>query len=210
MSGDKPIRSWWKTAADNRFLVENQRADSTGNLENETLGNERATGKAPANGHNSLSNSLINDSHVISNITGTINGRIQIMPKLRRLSSDDKWSVGSLSIDAVQPQDSGYYVCSVQNEYGSADLTIRLIVQEPPYKPTEVQLLENGSRSARLSWKSPFNGNSEISKYWLFCHLQHFKGECASSASFGNHRRVFCGGFSMENIRWRVLGGKFS
>lgn len=189
MSGDKPIRSWWKTAADNRFLVENQRADSTSNLEAEALGNAprgSATSKAvvPSNGHNSLSNSLINDSHVISNITGAINGRIQIMPKLRRLSSDDKWSVGSLSIDAVQPQDSGFYVCTVENEYGSSDLTIRLIVQEPPYKPTEVQLLENGSRSTRLSWKSPFNGNSEIGKYWLFCHLQHFKGECASSTNF--------------------------
>lgn len=131
-----------------------------------------------------MSNAIVNGNHVISNITGTINGRIQIMPKLRRLSSDDKWSAGSLSIEAVQPQDSGFFICTVQNEFGSADLTIRLIVQEPPYKPTEVQLLENGSRSARLSWKSPFNGNSEITKYWLFCHLQHFKGEAPTNKLF--------------------------
>lgn len=142
VSGDKPTRSWWKTAGDNRFLVENQ----------DTFGN---------NGGG-------------SNIS---NNHIQIIPKLRKLSSDDKWSVGSLSIDSVTPQDSGYYICSVENEYGSADLTIKLVVLEPPHKPTDVQLLENGSRTARLSWKTAFNGNSEISKYWIFCHLQHFKGK---------------------------------
>lgn len=112
-----------------------------------------------------------------SNHSQSINNRIQIVPNLRKLSSDDKWSVSSLKIDNVLPQDSGYYVCTVENEYGSADLAIKLIVQEPPYKPTDVQLLENGSRTVRLSWKSAFNGNSEITKFWIFCHLQHFKGK---------------------------------
>lgn len=116
----------------------------------------------------------------------TINNRIQITSKLRKLSysNDDhdqsrksEWSVGSFTISKAIPSDSGYYFCTVENEFGSADLPIRLIVQEPPHKPIDIQLLDCGSRTARLSWKTTFNGNSEITKFWIFCHLQHFKGK---------------------------------
>lgn len=161
VSGDKPIRrSWFKSGSLVSNIFENKESLNLDNLED-------------IHGQQDLEN-----KNQINNNLTTINDRIQIISKLRKLSSiDDKierWSVGSLTITQVLPQDSGYYFCTVENEYGTADLAYRLIVQTPPNKPSDIQLLENGSRTARISWKQ---FDTEITKYWIFCHLQFSKGK---------------------------------
>ncbi|KAJ8980663.1 hypothetical protein NQ317_013275 [Molorchus minor] len=73
--------------------------------------------------------------------------------------------VSELGIERTIRQDTGVFVCSASNAYGSDDMNIQLIVQEIPEPPRNVRVLEQLSRSIGISWTQPYAGNSPITSY---------------------------------------------
>lgn len=80
--------------------------------------------------------------------------------------------MSTLSINSAKRRDSALFTCLVENLYGKDETNIRLIVQEPPESPKELKLIDRRSREARLSWSQLFNGNSEINRFWITCHIK--------------------------------------
>ncbi|XP_070391428.1 cell adhesion molecule Dscam1-like isoform X4 [Dermacentor albipictus] len=73
--------------------------------------------------------------------------------------------VSEITIRGADRRDSALFTCLARNAYGSDDTNMQLILQEPPDSPQEVKLLEYGSRHAKLSWITPYSGNSAVTKY---------------------------------------------
>ncbi|XP_015789024.1 Down syndrome cell adhesion molecule-like protein Dscam2 [Tetranychus urticae] len=81
-------------------------------------------------------------------------------------SSQENFASGSiLAIGVVDRSDSALFTCTSTNSYGSAEKTFRLIVQEPPETPINLNLNEIKSDSVLLTWSEPYNGNSPIIEY---------------------------------------------
>lgn len=72
-----------------------------------------------------------------------------------------------ITIARSDREDSGVYKCLAENIYGRSEHIINLIVQERPDAPIMLQVVEVASRSVRLSWKRPFDGNSPIIGYLI-------------------------------------------
>ncbi len=70
-----------------------------------------------------------------------------------------------LSISRSDRHDSGRYRCSAENQYGRSEHNIYLGVQESPDAPTNLEVLEVKSRTVKLSWKRPYDGNSPVLSY---------------------------------------------
>ncbi|XP_042867937.1 Down syndrome cell adhesion molecule-like protein Dscam2 isoform X1 [Penaeus japonicus] len=71
----------------------------------------------------------------------------------------------SLSIKTTDRTDSAVYTCVATNAFGSADTNINLIIQERPEQPSSLKVLDKSGRSVELSWTSPYDGNSRITRY---------------------------------------------
>jgi len=70
-----------------------------------------------------------------------------------------------LTISHSDRHDSGVYRCTAENPYGRADQIIFLAVQERPDTPSNLEVYEVGSRTVKLSWRRPFDGNSPVLSY---------------------------------------------
>ncbi|KAJ6222590.1 hypothetical protein RDWZM_001135, partial [Blomia tropicalis] len=73
--------------------------------------------------------------------------------------------LSELSIRSVQKTDGAIYKCDAENEHGKDDRTIKLVVVEEPGPPTNVKINEVWSRSASVSWRPSYNGNSPVNKF---------------------------------------------
>lgn len=141
----------------------------------------------------------------------------------RRDESRDKKMLSLLKIESVKRKDSGLFSCLVKNAYGEDESTIRLIVQEPPEPPRELKVSEASSRSVKLSWSIPFNGNNQILKYWITCFPKESKNlfsspSCSSPSSSLDHDKhvthvfvsfvlMFVSPSQMTRIKMRSLIG---
>ncbi|XP_049947468.1 Down syndrome cell adhesion molecule-like protein Dscam2 [Schistocerca serialis cubense] len=70
-----------------------------------------------------------------------------------------------LIVHDLQRKDTTTFECVASNEYGSDRLEVKLIVQEPPEPPINAHVNNFTSRSLKLSWKEPYDGNSAITSY---------------------------------------------
>lgn len=70
-----------------------------------------------------------------------------------------------LTISRSDRHDSGIYKCVAENPYGRAEQVIYLAVQERPDTPSNLEVFEVGSRTVKLSWRRPFDGNSPVLSY---------------------------------------------
>lgn len=77
----------------------------------------------------------------------------------------EKGVVSQLTIVHSDRHDSGAYRCSAENPYGRAEQIIFLAVQERPDTPSNLEIFEVGSRTVKLSWRRPFDGNSPVLSY---------------------------------------------
>ncbi|XP_050296010.1 cell adhesion molecule Dscam2 isoform X2 [Anthonomus grandis grandis] len=73
--------------------------------------------------------------------------------------------VSELGIERTIRQDTGIFICSASNSYGSDDMNIQLIVQEIPEAPRNVKVIDQQSRTIGISWNYPYAGNSPITNY---------------------------------------------
>lgn len=70
-----------------------------------------------------------------------------------------------LYITFTERGDSGFYTCKAENAYGKSEHVINLSIQEKPDAPILPEVIEVSSRSFRLAWGRPFNGNSPLLGY---------------------------------------------
>ncbi|ALC46292.1 Dscam3, partial [Drosophila busckii] len=70
-----------------------------------------------------------------------------------------------LTIAHSDRHDSGVYRCIAENPYGRAEQIVFLAVQERPDTPSNLEVFEVGSRTVKLSWRRPFDGNSPVLSY---------------------------------------------
>ncbi|XP_046971560.1 Down syndrome cell adhesion molecule-like protein Dscam2 [Vanessa cardui] len=70
-----------------------------------------------------------------------------------------------LVIERADRRDSGVYRCQASNPYGRSDHFVHLGVQEPPEPPANFRVLDTTSRSIRLQWRRPYDGNSPVLGY---------------------------------------------
>ncbi|XP_055315179.1 cell adhesion molecule Dscam2 isoform X2 [Sitodiplosis mosellana] len=70
-----------------------------------------------------------------------------------------------LSITHSDRQDSGVYKCIAENPFGKSEHVIYVAVQEQPDVPMNLECRGMSSRSVKLSWKRPFDGNSPMLSY---------------------------------------------
>lgn len=94
--------------------------------------------------------------------------RSLISPTLSPNKSISAWPI--LHIDSAHRQDSALYTCLASNRFGSDQWRVQLRVEEPPSRPIAPVSSVITSRSVQLGWQAPFNGNSDITKYWITCH----------------------------------------
>lgn len=111
------------------------------------------------------------------------NGRIDLN-KFRFSIAEMKTDKGvnsQLTIAHSDRHDSGVYRCVAENPYGRAEQIVFLAVQERPDTPSYLEVFEVGSRTIKLSWRRPFDGNSPVLSYlvqyqalnYLKTHLSH-------------------------------------
>lgn len=91
------------------------------------------------------------------------NQRIQIVH-----TNFEKSYMSVLNIEATTREDSGLYVCSANNTFGYSQMGVRLGIVESPGQPLELKIKSVWSRSVRLNWIQPYNGNTAIQKYICF------------------------------------------
>uniref|UniRef100_A0A336KKP0 CSON012059 protein n=1 Tax=Culicoides sonorensis TaxID=179676 RepID=A0A336KKP0_CULSO len=77
----------------------------------------------------------------------------------------DNGVTSQLTISRTDRQDSGKYRCIAENPYGKSEQLIYLAVQERPETPADIEVVEVASRSVKISWKRPFDGNSPVLTY---------------------------------------------
>uniref|UniRef100_A0A2K6FB88 Cell adhesion molecule DSCAM n=1 Tax=Propithecus coquereli TaxID=379532 RepID=A0A2K6FB88_PROCO len=76
------------------------------------------------------------------------------------------FSNGSFIIRTVKAEDSGYYSCVANNNWGSDEIILNLQVQVPPDQP-RLTVSKTTSSSITLSWLPGDNGGSSIRGYIL-------------------------------------------
>lgn len=72
--------------------------------------------------------------------------------------------LSDLSIKRTERSDSAIFTCVATNAFGSDDTNINMIVQEVPEIPYGLKVLDKSGRTVQMSWVSPYNGNSPITK----------------------------------------------
>ncbi|KAI5643094.1 fibronectin type III domain-containing protein [Phthorimaea operculella] len=85
-----------------------------------------------------------------------------------------------LVIERADRRDSGVYRCQASNPFGRSDHFVHLAVQEPPEPPSNFRVLETTSRSVRLEWRRPYDGNSPVLGYVV----QYRKHDSSSTDSW--------------------------
>ncbi|CAH0562134.1 unnamed protein product [Brassicogethes aeneus] len=100
----------------------------------------------------------------------TLNGNRIDMNNYRYTVSNSKTENGMKSVVTISRtdrEDSGVYKCLAENAFGRSEHVINLAVQERPDPPSMLEVVEVSSRSVKLAWRRPFDGNSAVIGYLL-------------------------------------------
>lgn len=96
-----------------------------------------------------------------------------------------------LTIAHSDRHDSGVYRCIAENPYGRAEQIVFLAVQERPDTPSNLEVFEVGSRTVKLSWRRPFDGNSPVLSYLVqYQALKYLQSHSALGAAGGDWNGV--------------------
>ncbi|XP_017969064.1 Down syndrome cell adhesion molecule-like protein Dscam2 isoform X1 [Drosophila navojoa] len=103
----------------------------------------------------------------------------------------DKGVDSQLTIAHSDRHDSGVYRCIAENPYGRAEQIVFLAVQERPDTPSNLEVFEVGSRTVKLSWRRPFDGNSPVLSYLVqYQALKYLQSHSSLGAAGGDWNGV--------------------
>nr|XP_042908765.1 Down syndrome cell adhesion molecule-like protein Dscam2 isoform X1 [Parasteatoda tepidariorum] len=72
-----------------------------------------------------------------------------------------------LTIEKAERRDSALITCTATNNFGEDSINIQVTVQDIPDAPQNLEVYDVASRSVRLTWKRPFDGNFPITRYTI-------------------------------------------
>ncbi|GFX11114.1 down syndrome cell adhesion molecule homolog [Trichonephila clavipes] len=72
-----------------------------------------------------------------------------------------------LTIEKSDRKDSALISCIASNDYGEDTLNVQVTVQDIPDAPQNLEIHDVASRSVRLTWQKPFDGNFPITRYTI-------------------------------------------
>ncbi|GBM09514.1 Down syndrome cell adhesion molecule-like protein Dscam2 [Araneus ventricosus] len=72
-----------------------------------------------------------------------------------------------LTIEKSDRKDSALISCTSSNDYGEDTLNVQVTVQDIPDAPQNLEIHDVTSRTLRLTWQKPFDGNFPISRYTI-------------------------------------------
>ncbi|XP_054712505.1 cell adhesion molecule Dscam2-like [Uloborus diversus] len=89
-----------------------------------------------------------------------------LKPRYSQSSEDLREGGGvKLIIEKTEREDSASFTCTAVNDFGEDSMNFQLTVQDVPDAPQNLEIHDVGSRSVRLTWNRPFDGNLPILKY---------------------------------------------
>ncbi|GFV98269.1 down syndrome cell adhesion molecule homolog [Trichonephila clavipes] len=89
-----------------------------------------------------------------------------IKPRYSQQSENLRGGEGTkLVIEKAEREDSASFTCTAMNDFGEDSMNFQLTVQDVPDAPQNLEIHDVGSRSVRLTWNRPFDGNSPIKRY---------------------------------------------
>ncbi|XP_046406478.1 Down syndrome cell adhesion molecule-like protein Dscam2 isoform X2 [Ischnura elegans] len=92
--------------------------------------------------------------------------RVDMLPRVSvKNTSVPEGLFSELTIQEAKREDGGVYTCLARNAFGQDQMALHLLVQDAPSMPTELRLVDAGSRRASLSWTPPQDGHSPITRY---------------------------------------------
>lgn len=103
----------------------------------------------------------------------------------------DSGLVSILQIREIKQDDALLYKCQAKNEFGSSERLLKLIVLNPPERPSQPRVRDIWSRSVLVTWQSAPLGASRTSNYTI----QYWRRNSlpsngpVSADSMQNHRR---------------------
>ena len=103
--------------------------------------------------------------HHIIKIIHVLNCKFYTFRYTIREETNEAGVLSTISIKRTQRDDSALFTCVATNAFGSDDTSINLIIQEKPESPTGLKVLETRGRTVKLSWQSPYTGNSNLTRY---------------------------------------------
>ncbi|RWS03186.1 cell adhesion molecule-like protein, partial [Dinothrombium tinctorium] len=94
--------------------------------------------------------------------------------------------------------DSGSYLCIASNPFGQSELTSRVLVEEVPDEPSDIKIVDRGSKSITFKVTPPYSGNSQINKYIVQWKREN---DSWSADTFKNEFNANLHQFTIENLR---------
>lgn len=95
-----------------------------------------------------------------------------------------------VSLISSTVDDSGFFICSASNPYGSGEKSIQLIVQGVPRQPKSLKTVDIASREITLTWDTPNDGNSPLLDYLI--QYTRNNGKDPLSLSYHDSSTIFC------------------
>ncbi|GFV43031.1 down syndrome cell adhesion molecule-like protein Dscam2 [Trichonephila clavipes] len=71
----------------------------------------------------------------------------------------------TLVIEKAERKDSALFMCTAANDFGEDTMNIQVTIKDIPDAPQNLEVHDVTSRSIRLTWDRPFDGNSPITQY---------------------------------------------
>ncbi|GBM57905.1 Down syndrome cell adhesion molecule-like protein Dscam2 [Araneus ventricosus] len=126
----------------------------------------------------------------------------------------------SLIIEKAERKDSALFMCTAANDFGEDTMNIQVTIKDIPDAPQNLEVHDVSSRSIRLTWDRPFDGNSPITQYTVMWrqtdepkerhfqtglrYLQH--GSRASFLTYNRKVPYVCGCLSLTVNKTRFSG----
>ncbi|XP_046915440.2 uncharacterized protein LOC124496027 isoform X3 [Dermatophagoides farinae] len=143
-----------------------------------------------ANQNNNNNDNNNDDDELFDSIDDNLIGNFELVDQESPSSTLNHLIVSVLTIRKPTRDDSRIFQCKASNEYGWAEMKIRLIVKEKPDVPDEFSITNVTESKAEIRWHESFNGNSIIVKYVvqyrLIVHHHNDITSTESSTSINN------------------------
>jgi len=97
-------------------------------------------------------------------VTWTYNGGR--MPDSRRFNEDVIHNMTSLQMKKLITSDAGDYCCTIKNDLGQCQFTVKVMILDKPGPPTHLKITGFTERSVSLKWSAPdYDGGADITSY---------------------------------------------
>nr|XP_042906082.1 Down syndrome cell adhesion molecule-like protein Dscam2 [Parasteatoda tepidariorum] len=96
----------------------------------------------------------------------------------------------TLAVERAERKDSSLFMCTAVNDFGDDTMNVQVTIKDLPDAPQNLEVHDVSSRSLRLTWDRPFDGNSPITQYTVMWRQADGKSSGGPIKTHGNERSV--------------------